>query len=222
MADDHKTYELVVAPREARKKKTRDLLREEKVPGVVYGHNVPPQPVVVPLRDLEKVYLHVGNTSLVDLKIGDGGSARKVFIHEVQRDRVTHGLAHVDFMVVNLSEPVTATIQVVLMGEAPAVVRNEGMLLQALDHVPVHALPTELPSHLEVDISGLREVDDAVHVSDIKVPKGVQVMAHPEDLIAKVEALRIHEEAAAAEEEAAPAGEPEGVQPPGEAESDEG
>src|SRR5688572_27442774 len=120
MAKDQKTYELMVEPREENGKAGKKLRREGLVPGIVYGPKVDSQSVQVPMRELEHVYLRAGSISLIDLKVGDS-SARKVFIHKVQRDPVTQHVRHVDFMEVNLREEITASVPLVLVGEAPAV-----------------------------------------------------------------------------------------------------
>lgn len=209
MANDQKTYDLTVERREIIGKKTKQLRRQELVPAVVYGHRVDAESIQVPRKDLERVYLRAGSNSLIDLKIGEGGAARKVFIHNVQRNPVTHGLTHVDFLAVNLREEMTTSVPLVLTGESPAVERGEGILLQALDHVQVRALPMDLPSTLEVDISGLEELDQAIHVSDLQVPANVALLTPEDELVAKVTALRA-EEVEEAPEEAAEGEEAEG------------
>jgi large subunit ribosomal protein L25 len=206
MATEHKTYELVVQPRENTGKVAKKMGRQDMVPGVVYGHSLDSESVQVSQRELERVYLRAGSTGLVDLKIGDGASARKVFIHKVQRDPVTHTLRHVDFMVINLREEMTVSVAIVLTGESPAVERNEGLLIHGLDHVQVRALPADLPPVLEVDISGLEAVDDTIHVSDLTIPENVTLLTSGEEMVAKITNLRaeeVVEEEAAEEAEAA-------------------
>ncbi len=211
MTNDHKTYELTVEHREVAGKKNRRIRRQQIVPAVVYGYEVTPESVQVPLKELERVYLRAGNNSLVDLRIGDNGGARKVFIHNVQRDPRTHTLTHVDFMAVNLRQEMTATVALVLTGEAPAVARNEGMLLHALDQIHIRSLPAEIPAAIEVDISGLEEVGQAIHVSDIAIPQGVTLLTPTEELVAKVTDLPVEEVEEAPEAEEAAEGAEEGA-----------
>lgn len=200
MATEHKTYELVVQPRESTERGGKKLRRQDLVPGVVYGHRVDSESVQVAQRELERVYLRAGSTGLVDLKIGEDAAPRKVFIHKVQRDPVTHNLRHVDFMVINMREEMTVAVSIVLTGEAPAVERGEGLLLQALEHVQVRALPADLPPLLEVDISKLEAVDDAIHVSDITIPEKVSLLTPTEELVAKIVNLPAEEVVEAPEE----------------------
>ena len=217
MATEHKTYELVVQPRESGERGGKKLRKQELVPGVVYGHRIESESVQVAQRELERVYLRAGSTGLVDLKVGEG-DARKVFIHKVQRDPVTHTLRHVDFMVINLREEMTVNVTLVFTGEAPAVERKDGMLLHGLDHVQVRALPADLPPLIEVDISGLEAVDDTIHVSDLVIPDKVTLLTSGEDMVAKITNLPVEEvveepeteETTAEEGEAAEGAETEG------------
>jgi large subunit ribosomal protein L25 len=173
-------------------------------------------PVQTDQKEFEHVYLRAGSNGLVDLKVGEKDQARKVFVHTVQRNPITHVIEHVDFLAVNLSEETTTTVPLVLTGEPPAVRLGEGMLLQQLDHLQIRALPSDIPALIEVDISGLEEVDQAIHVSDIQVPGNVHVLNGEDELVAKIAALRVAEvaeveEAEEGAEEAAEAGGDEGA-----------
>ena len=210
MANENKTHTLEVEPREVTRKANKQLRRNDILPGVVYGHNVQPANVQVSRREFESVYLRAGSSSLVDLKIGDGTS-RKVFIHEVQRSATSHLPTHVDFMVVNLEEDITVNVPLVLTGESPLVARNEGMLIQQTEHLAIRALPMNIPPVIEVDVSGLVELDQAIHTSDLGLPDNVQVLTPAEEMIVKVTempTMRVEEEEAAEAAEAA-AGEAE-------------
>jgi large subunit ribosomal protein L25 len=92
-----------------------------------------------------------------------------------------------------------------LVGEAPAVVRDEGVLVQPLAEVEVEALPTDLPDHLEADISSLDKVEATVRVLDLKVSKGVTIQTNPEEVVAIINPKAKEEEAAPAAAETAPA-----------------
>lgn len=202
MPTEHKTYELVVDPRKIIGKDSKKLRRAHLLPAIVYGFGVEPTPVELDQKEMERVYLHAGSNALIDLKIGESAQPRKVFIREVQRNPINHRLIHVDFMAVNLRVETTATISLVLVGEAPAVENKEGVLLHALEHVQIRALPTDIPPFIEVDISSLDEVDKAIHVSDLKLPPNVEVLTPGEELVAKIAAMRVTAEETAEDEAA--------------------
>src|SRR5450759_1998731 len=180
-ANDKKTYEIVAEPREITGKASRVLRRQDLIPAVVYGPNMPTENLQVGTREFDAVYLRAGSNNLVDLKVGDGSNVRKVFIHEVQRNPLNHAVTHIDFVAVNLLEEMTINVPLVLVGEAPIVENHEGMLLFQIEHVTVRALPMNVPSLIEVDISGLTEIDQTIRVGDLPIPENVTLMTNPED-----------------------------------------
>ena len=203
------TFTLAVSPRELVGKKSELLRRQGLLPGIVYGYDVQqPLRVQVNRREFERVYSRAGANSLIDLHI-DGTPTIRVFVHEVARHPVSRQFLHVDFTAVNLTEPITADVALVLTGEAPAA-KNDGVVLQTRETLHVRARPTQLPSNIEVDISGLTEIGQSLHVSDLTLPAEVEVLTDPEATIVHftaVQAVPEEEEAAteAAEAEAAEA-----------------
>ena len=132
----------------------------------------------------------------------------------MQIEPVSDQPLHVDFHQVNLEEKVAVAVPIHLVGEAPAVVQDEGVLVQPLAEVEVEALPTDLPDHLEADISSLDKIDAAVRVADLKVPKGVAVKTAQEEVVAIINPKAKEEEVTPVVEEAAPAeGEKAGGEP---------
>jgi large subunit ribosomal protein L25 len=202
------TIELPASTRDARGSHNKPLRREGKVPAVLYGHNVDPRAIVAEARLLHRVWMRAGRTQLVDLSV-DGGRAQKVLVREMQLDPRTNRPIHADFFAVNLKEKLTAEVPVVLTGESPAVVDAKvGTLQQLINTLRVECLPADLPAQFSVDVSGLTEIDQGVHVGQIVLPDGVALVhIDPDDLVVKVAALRIAvegeaEEAAAAAEAA--------------------
>jgi large subunit ribosomal protein L25 len=209
---------LTVLPRQETGRHVHALRRAGRVPAVVYGHRQPPVSVQADAKDIDRIWQRAGRTHLVDLLL-EGHPARRVLIRELQRNPRNGRPLHADFFAVNLLEKLTAEVPLVLTGESPAVSELKlGQLLQTLNTVKVECLPTDLPPQITVDVSGLGAVDDAVTVSDLELPEGVTlVSAEPGEVVVKVSALRVREEAA--EEETAAAEEGAGV---GEAGTSEG
>jgi large subunit ribosomal protein L25 len=202
------TIELQATTRQARGSHNKPLRRQGQVPAVLYGHNVEPRAIVTEAKLLHRVWMRAGRTQLVDLKV-DGGAAQKVLVREMQIDPRSNRAIHADFFAVNLLEKLTAEVPVVLTGESPAVVDAKvGTLQQLVNTLRVECLPADLPAQFSVDVSGLTEIDQGVHVRDIPLPDGVALVhVDPDDLVVKVAALRIAvegeaEEAAAAAEAA--------------------
>jgi large subunit ribosomal protein L25 len=201
----HQNFALAAGRRELVGKKARQLRKQGLAPAVLYGYRVEPTNLQLDVKAFEAVYKDAGRTALVDLSIENGRPVR-VFVQEVQRHPISQSLQHVDFHAVNLRQEITSEVPVVLVGEAPAVHNNVGVLLRGLETVTVHALPTELPQHVEVSIENLAEVDDAIHVSDIRVDGNYQITTEPAELIVKVTAPQLEPEVeeAPAEEAAEP------------------
>jgi large subunit ribosomal protein L25 len=95
----------------------------------------------------------------------------------------------VDFLVVSMTEKITAELNIILVGEPEAVEAGEGILLQGANSVQIECLPGDLIPSLEVDVSGL-EINSAIHVVDLQVPDGVTLLSDPQEMIAQV----IHEQ----------------------------
>lgn len=188
-------------------RKVKKLRREDILPANIYGKKVKSLAVQLNLKDFLPVYQKVGETGIVELKVGGEQKLRPVLIHNVQLDPVSDQPLHADFYQVSLTEKITSDIPVELVGESPAVEQNIGVLIQPLSEVEVEALPTDLPDKFNVDTSSLKKIDDAVTVSDLKVPTGVKILTSAGEILAKIESLAKEEEVAPPEEEAVPEGE---------------
>ncbi len=162
-------YALSAEKRNVFGRKLKPLRRAGILPGNISGKHIKSFSVQVSALEFGKVYDTAGETGLVSLAIE--GGLHPVLIHEIHWDPVYGKPLHVDFLEVNLSEKVEATVPVEIIGESPAVRAEEGVLVQQVHEVQVEALPTDLPEKIEVDISGLEKVDDHITVSQLSVDK---------------------------------------------------
>lgn len=175
-------------------KKVKRLRQEGILPANVYGKNVASLAIEVGRLEFDKLLSRVGETEILDLQITDEKKVRPTLIHHVQTDPVSGKPLHADFLQVDLTEKVIVEVPVKLVGEAPAVKEGRGVLLELKNELEVEALPEDLPSEFEVDVSNLKEVNDAILVKDLKVPKGVEVKIEPEELICKIESQQVEKE----------------------------
>jgi large subunit ribosomal protein L25 len=212
--------ELNVAPRVVLGKKVKALRRQGLTPANIYGQRIDSQAVQVPTDELKHVLKTAGRNEIVYLRL-DGDEPRPTFVRDIQQNPVTDIILHVDFLQISLKEKVKADVPIHLVGLSPAVDTYGGILMHGLDHVSVEALPTEVPSFLELDVSSLVEINQALHVSDLELPEDVTLLTDAEQVVAKVAppAVEIVEEVAEAvegevpeegAEEAAPAPAAEG------------
>lgn len=213
-----KKPDLKVEKRKITGRKIKTLRREGILPANIYGKKVKSQSVQLNLKSFLPVYQEVGETGVVNLRLKGETKARPVLIHNVQFDSVTDQPLHADFYQVSLKEKVTAEIPIELVGESPAVKEKIGVLIQPLSEVEVEALPTELPDKFELSVDGLKQIDDAVTVAELKAPKGVKVLTGAKEVLAKIEPPAKEEEVAPPPEAAEGEGAPEGEAP---AESEE-
>lgn len=189
-------------------KQVRQLRRDGLVPGIVYGPVVEGTvPVMVDRREFMRFYQSHGHSTLFDLK-WDGGT-ESVFIREVQVDPVRRDPLHIDFFAPNLRRPIRAMVPLVLHNPNSS---SQAILTELRTEVEVEALPARIPAQLDVDVSGLENVGDSVHVRDIVVPAGVELVTDGDEIIAQMAPAVMPEEEveeAAAEEEAAASAESE-------------
>jgi large subunit ribosomal protein L25 len=197
-------------------KRTR---RDGLVPAVLYGRDRAPRPVAVGRKELVSALHTAGRNALIDLRIAqdpgaagrDGGDAQTevVMIEEIQRDHIKREILHVDLHLISLTEALEVSVAVVLTGTPEGVASGGGILEQPLREVEVKCLPTQIPDRLTLDVSGLR-VGASLHVSDLRVAEGIEILTPPQEVLAAVVAPAVEEEAAAAPEAEA-AAEPEVV-----------
>lgn len=180
---------LVAEKRKITGRKVKVLRRQGFLPANVYGKEVKSLTVQLETKSFLPIYQQVGETGIVELKVGGEPKARPVLIHNVQLEPVSGELVHTDFYQVDLKKKVSAEVPIELIGESPAAKEKIGILIQPLTEVEVEALPTDLPDKLEVDISSLKAVDDAVSVADLKIPEGVKVLTSEKEILVKVEPL---------------------------------
>ncbi len=167
---------------------SRRLRASGRIPAVVYGHGEQPIAISVDSRALRQAFAtDAGENVLFDLKIGK--EKHLAMARDLQRHPIRRTIAHVDFLVVNRDEVVSAEVPLVLVGEALNVTRAGGNVDQALFTLHVKAKPADIPAHLEIDISHL-ELGHAIRVSEIAVPAGVIFDVDPETTVATAIAPR--------------------------------
>jgi large subunit ribosomal protein L25 len=157
----------------------RRIRRNNKVPGVLYGHGSDPLHLTFPGHDL-LLALRTPNV-LISLDI-DGQRSELAIPKAVQRDPLKGFLEHVDLLLVKRGEKVTVEVPVHIEGElAP----GGNLLEHLLDAVPVEAEATHIPEALTVSVEGLT-AGDTVHAKDIKLPQGVSLATDGETAVLQV------------------------------------
>ncbi len=201
-------------------------LRDEgQVPSVVYGGSTEPISTQSPIVETTKVAHVAGRHSPVDIIID--GKKKLAIIKSIDYDPVKHVLRHVAFHTIKQNETITTEVPVVLTGLGESAAERAGLvILQAIEHLEIKALPANLPEALEISVADLATDEDKLTVGDIKLPEGVEFADNDQDLdlvIANVyepgalqaanDAIGGEAEPEAAEEVVADNGEAEAPQP---------
>lgn len=189
----------------------RQLRMNGQIPAVIYGHAREAQSLTLNARDLDKMLEHIQAESTV-IEVSVGGKTSKTLIREIQRHPFKRQILHVDFQELVAGEKVVVSIPITLVGVAEGVRLGGGVLDQTLRELEIEVDPSSIPDHIEYDVTSM-VIGDSVHVSDLKVPEGVEIQDDPESSVAVLAAPRaVIEETAAAPEavaEGAVAAEPE-------------
>ena len=192
----------------------RKLRAAQLIPGVIYGHNREPLALSMSGRDLDRLLDRIAaETTVVELTID--GTMSRTLIREIQRHPFKREVLHIDFLELVAGEKVAVDLPIVLVG-TPAGVRDSGGILdQILREISIEVDPAHMPTHIELDVSALG-INDSLHVSDLNVPEGIDVLVDAEATVCVVSPPHVEEEPAAPEAgaEAEAAAEPELIRKP--------
>lgn len=217
-------YKLTLEKREATGKKLKSLRDKGLIPSVVYGGK---EPMLLASEYVatDKVLEKAGYHSPIDLDMA--GKKQLAIVKDVQIDPVSRKIINVEFQAISAKAVVEATTPIVIVGfEASEASKIFHFALnQAIEEVDVKAKPADLPKELEIDASGMKEIEDKITIADIVLPEGVefadkeldseQVVASLYDPVAEA-AAREAEEKAEATETVEPAAEEESEKAEGE------
>jgi len=181
-------------------RKVKKLRQAGQIPATIYGQAMTPISVQFAALELDKIFEHAGESTLVEINIDK--DTYPVLFKNPQFHPVLGDLIHIDCYQVNLKEKIVASVPLELIGESPAV-KNGNILVPVTDEVEIEALPADLPEKIEVDISSLEEIGQKISVSDLQVDKDlIEIKTDPEQVIAIIEEPKVEEEPV--EEEVAP------------------
>lgn len=175
------------------------------IPAVVYGAGQPPVPVTVDPKVITRI-LHSdsGHNSIFDLNV-EGGTGSKVMIVDWQNEPIKGKLLHIDLKRIAMNVRMTVSVPVQLTGTPVGVKTGGGVLSQVLHEVEIECLPDDIPSHIDLDVTGL-ELNGTIHIKDLPHSDNIRFLGEEDALVAHVTTIK--EEAATEPVVAAPA-EPE-------------
>jgi len=185
------------------KNDARRARRDGEVPVTIYGGAGDAVAALAPLRELAAILRSdSGRNTIFTLDVEGAGAAEVMFIDR-QIDPVRMRLIHADFKRLVKGEKIEATVPLRLIGEPIGVREHLGMLEQIIREVEIRCEPREIPEHLDVDVTNL-DVHEVLHMSDIPVTAGVEILEDPDTVIATVGMIKEEPVAAAPIEGEAP------------------
>jgi len=172
-------------PREEHGKQAAKRLRKNgMIPAVIYGHGEETIPISIEAAEFGRLLRREkGDNVIVNLS-QDKTGAKKTIIKEIQRNLVTSEIIHVDFQHLIPTEKIEIDVPILLLGTPIGVKEGGGLVEHVVRKISVRCLPKEIPSHLELEVSGLN-VGESIHVSDLKL-EGGEILDRPEETVVTV------------------------------------
>jgi large subunit ribosomal protein L25 len=184
-------------------KKARHLRNEGLIPVTAYGPGNDPVSLVVEIKSLEATLRAGGNSRLVEVHVNDG-SVHNVLVREVQRHPINHRAMHADFYLVRMDQKQQVSVPLIALG-TPSALASGLMVLQNHESIEIEALPADIPSGVEVDITNLN-LNNPITIKNLPALDGIVYLGDPDEaLIVMAESQAGAELDALLEEDAAEA-----------------
>ena len=202
------TAQLSASTRDAVGKGAARTLRSAgQIPAVIYGHAREPQALAIPSREFEKLLERVSaESTVIELNLAAG--VARTLIREIQRHPFKKQILHIDFQELVAGEKVSVNVPIVLTGTPDGVRVSGGILSQVMSELTIRCDPVNIPRRVEADVTHVL-IGHSLHVSDLKVPEGVEILDEADATIAVVSAPKVEAEATPAAEGAETSAEPE-------------
>ncbi|MCK5080580.1 MAG: 50S ribosomal protein L25 [Candidatus Moranbacteria bacterium] len=165
------------------------------IKGVVYGPELKENKIVwVRLQDFDRVYKEAGRSTLIDLEIEGDKNEYSVLFYDIQYHGLTDRCVHLDLYKVKMGEKIDATVKLSFINEAPGVKEQGGVLVKNTPALEVRCFPRHLVGEIEVDLAGLKEIEDSFYVKDLKIPEEIEVITGPDTVVVSIARPRTTEE----------------------------
>ena len=202
---EKKEFRVQAKQRDGRgKNDARRTRREGLVPITVYGGGAETVAAVAQLRDLAAILRSESGRNTIFTIDVEGVGSSEVMFHDRQIDPIRGRLIHADLARLVKGQKIEVTVPLHLVGEPIGVKESQGVLEQVFREIEIRCEPRSIPDSIDADVSHM-DVHDLLHVSDLKVGEGIEILQDPETVVATVAIIR--------EEEVAPAPAVEGEEP---------
>ena len=169
----------------------RSLRARGRIPAVVYGKDMEPRGLSLDLQETEYLFQRIAvENTILDLEIEGEKEPLQTLIREIQSYPDRPGVLHVDFLRIQKGVAVELEIPVDLIGVPVGVKESGGVLEQAINELRVKCIPSKIPEVVSLDVTGLA-VGDAIHVSDVDLGEGVDILVDPARTICSVQIPKV-------------------------------
>ncbi len=169
-------------------KQVSQLRRAGQLPGVIYGHNIKPTAISLEAHSAGIAIPRLTSSSIVNIELE--GKLIPALVREKQKNYIKGTLTHVDFQAISLTEKIRTEVSIHFSGLSPAIKEFNAIIVHSMSELEVEALPNDLPERIEVDLSGLAKIGDAIYVKDLSLPAAVTVLIDPDEIVAVTTATR--------------------------------
>lgn len=164
--------------------------KEGKIPAIMYGSHLEENiPLILDKKECQKIFKkgkYETESHILKINIIDDGEVRteNALLQSFQIDPLTDSIIHIDFHAVRLDEVVDTHVPIILVGEAIGVKRG-GVLQHGISEIYIRALPLDIPSHIEIDISNL-DIGDSILVRNIKLSEKIKILTPLDEVIVSI------------------------------------
>ena len=185
---------LTLDPRDILGKKVKQLRQIGTIPVHLYGPGLESRPLQCAQPILIRALSQAGGTTPINIAVAGDNGEQLTFAREIQWDPLTGNILHVDFLAVQANQPVSAQVPISLAGDSPGAREAGGTVVQQLREVTVEALPLEIPSTIEVDLSKLTDPSGTIRAGELDLGANVTLVTDSDEVVARIEVLRAAEE----------------------------
>jgi large subunit ribosomal protein L25 len=183
---EKKEFKVQAKQRDGRgKNDARRTRREGLVPITVYGGGAETVAAVAQLRDLAAILRSESGRNTIFTIDVEGIGSSEVMFHDRQIDPIRGRLIHADLTRLVKGQKIEVTVPLHLEGEPIGVKEKQGVLEQIIREIEIRCEPRSIPDVINADVSNL-DVHDMLHVSDLKVGEGIEILDDPDTVVATV------------------------------------
>ncbi len=173
---------LKAVKRDVTGKQVKAMRREGQLPAVIYGRHLEPIAISLEAHAASLVMSKLSSSSLVTIDLE--GKEYPALVRERQRNFIKGNLTHIDFMAVDLTEKIRATVRLEFVGVSGAVKDYNAVLVKNIEKLEVECLPTDLPERLAIDIAALALVGNSIRVRDLAISDAIRILNDEDETIA--------------------------------------